>query len=79
MNLVDPDCRDIQCLVDVNPNKQHRYVPGTGHRVVAPAMLGDERIEAVIVLNPNYVQEISAALRQQGSGVAVIDLMAELA
>lgn len=79
VNLVDPDCRDIQCLVDVNPNKQHRYVPGTGHRVVAPAMLGDERIEAVIVLNPNYVQEISAALRQQGSGVAVIDLMAELA
>ena len=42
-------------------------------------MIGDEGIEAVIVLNPNYVKEISAALRQQGSQVAVIDLMAELA
>jgi len=79
VNLVDPDSRQIHCLVDVNPNKQQKYVPGTGHPIIAPAMIGDEGIEAVIVLNPNYVKEISAALRQQGSQVAVIDLMAELA
>ena len=79
VNLVDPDSRQIHCLVDVNPNKQRKYVPGTGHPIIAPAMIDDEGIEAVIVLNPNYVREISAALTQQGSRVAVIDLMAELA
>src|SRR2546425_10047244 len=76
VNLVDPDCRQIHCLVDVNPNKQQKYVPGTGHPIIAPAMIDDAGIEAVIVLNPNYVQEISAALVQQGSRVVVINLMA---
>jgi len=42
VNLVDPDCLDIQCFVDINPNKQHSHIPGTGHPVIAPARLEDE-------------------------------------
>lgn len=29
-NLVDPPCAKIGCIVDVNANKQGKYLPGTG-------------------------------------------------
>jgi hypothetical protein len=75
-NLVDPDCRHISCVVDLNPHKQGKFLPGTGHPIVAPAELPPSNISAAIVLNPNYSGEISHLLRQLASHVRVVDLMA---
>lgn len=57
----------IAALVDINPLKQGRFVPVTGHPVVAPQGLGDLDPDWVIVLNPQYREEITAQL--QGLGV----------
>jgi len=57
----------IAALVDINPVKQGRFVPGTGHPVVAPADLAAIRPDRVLVLNPQYRDEIAAQL--QGLGV----------
>jgi hypothetical protein len=70
---VDPECRLIACVIDVNPAKHGKFVAGTGHRILAPEQLDAEGVAAALVLNPNYVREISERLRRRGSRHAVID------
>lgn len=74
-NLVD-DARDLLwCVVDVNPAKHGKFLAGTGHRIVAPDALGDERVDRALILNPNYYDEISLMLGKNHLDVEVVDLM----
>jgi SAM-dependent methyltransferase len=77
-NLVDPAAELISAVVDVNPQKQGKFLPGTGHPLIAPAELDSLGISSALVLNSNYINEIRATLRQSGSPVTAIDLMAPL-
>jgi SAM-dependent methyltransferase len=74
-NLVDPNAQLIDCVVDVNPTKQGKFLPGTGHPLVAPSQLGNHAIATALVLNSNYVDEIRDTLRALRSQIAVVDLM----
>jgi SAM-dependent methyltransferase len=58
-------------LVDLNPRKQGRFVPGTGQPVVSPETLVTMRPDIVIVMNPLYQQEISGQLRELGLNCTV--------
>ncbi len=60
--LADPQGSAIDCLVDVNPAKQGRFVPGTGHPIVAPAALAARGVRHVVMTNPAYRAEIAAML-----------------
>jgi SAM-dependent methyltransferase len=72
-NLIDPDCRLIDCVVDVNPNKQGRYVPGTGHPIVAPADLPQRGVRSAVLMNPNYREENLQLLAAAGIELDLID------
>jgi hypothetical protein len=65
LNLVDPEGR-IGQVVDINPHKHGRHVPGTGQRIVAPGSLAADAPAHVIVMNPLFSKEIEHALLQQG-------------
>jgi SAM-dependent methyltransferase len=56
----------IDCLIDLNPHKHGRFVPGTGLEVRAPESLATRPPDAVIVMNPLYADEIGASLRGMG-------------
>jgi len=56
-NLIDPHCTLIDCVVDLNPNKQGRYIPGTGHPIVSPIDLPVRGVSNAILMNPNYREE----------------------
>lgn len=71
LNLVEPG-RDVAYVVDVNPNKSGLFVPGTGQRVCGPDALAGKALDAVVVMNPLYVEEIAATLRELGSDAEVI-------
>ncbi|WP_045835675.1 class I SAM-dependent methyltransferase [Hyphomicrobium sp. 99] len=58
LNLQD----EVIAVVDVNPYKQGKFLPGTGHRVVEPQALSNIRPDLVVVMNPIYVEEIAATL-----------------
>jgi SAM-dependent methyltransferase len=53
-----PGGETISCLVDLNPRKQGRFAPGTGHLVVAPDALRQMKPDVIIVMNPLYRDEI---------------------
>jgi SAM-dependent methyltransferase len=58
-NLVDPSAEFIPAGIDVNAKKQGKFTPLTGHSIVPPEWLQTRagRTE-VLVMNPNYLDEI---------------------
>jgi SAM-dependent methyltransferase len=71
-HLVDPHCQLVDCLVDLNPNKQGKFVAGTGHTIVGPDSLRDRNISAAILMNPNYRAENEIILREAGLDITLI-------
>ena len=57
----------VECAVDINPHKHGHYMPGTGHEVVAPESMQEDRPDVVIVMNEIYKEEI----RQQLGGLGL--------
>ena len=60
------DVASIEYVVDVNPHKHHRFVPGTGQQVVAPEFLREYRPDLIIVANSIYEAEIRQAVNDLG-------------
>lgn len=57
---------EIEYVVDINPYRQGKFMPGTGHPIVAPQFLVDYRPDYVIIMNAIYTNEIGNNLRQIG-------------
>lgn len=72
-NLVDPHCTLIDCVVDLNPNKQGRFVPGTGHPIVSPTDLPSRDVRNTVLMNPNYREENLQLLADAGIELNLID------
>jgi len=73
-NLVDPDATLIDCVVDLNPNKQAGFLPGTGHPVVSPLELRTRNVKNAVLMNPNYRQENLTLLEESGIAVKLVEL-----
>jgi SAM-dependent methyltransferase len=57
---------EVAQVVDINPFKQGKYLPGTGHRVIGPEDLTAAPPDTVIVMNPIYLPEIGRQLDALG-------------
>lgn len=72
-NLLDPDGTRIDCLIDLNPNKQGRFVPGTGHPIVSPAQAAGRGVAMAVLMNPNYRNENLKILAEQNIRMDLAD------
>jgi hypothetical protein len=63
----------IPYVVDINPHKQGRHLPGTGQRIVAPELLKELQPQAVVLMNPMYRQEVEGELRALGVAAEVLE------
>ncbi|PVX26822.1 MAG: SAM-dependent methyltransferase [Candidatus Bathyarchaeum sp.] len=53
---------EIGCVVDINPFRHGRYLPGLGKKVMSPETLRNYKPDIVIVMNPVYYNEICQML-----------------
>jgi hypothetical protein len=60
LNIVDPSGSLISHVIDINPRKAGRFVPGSGHEIVAPNTLKELRPDVIILMNEIYRDEIAA-------------------
>ena len=60
------DLSIADCVVDINPARHGRFMPGCPMPIVAPATLADLRPDIVIAMNPIYRDEIAADLASRG-------------
>jgi SAM-dependent methyltransferase len=56
-NLIDPDRQLIDSIIDLNPNKQGKYIPGTGHPIINYQQIKERDLAHAILMNPNYYDE----------------------
>ena len=61
----------VDRVVDVNPRKTGRFIPGTGHVIESPTALAEDLIQAVLILNPAYDCEIREELLRLGSDAII--------
>jgi hypothetical protein len=71
LNLLG-DAAAAGVAVDINPAKQGRFLPGVGLPVVAPASLGELAPALVVVMNPVYLEEVTAMVRAGGNAAPVV-------
>jgi len=57
---------ELEYVVDINPYRQGRYLPGSGKLVVEPAFLAEYRPDVAIVMNPIYMGEIEEMTQEMG-------------
>lgn len=62
LNDMDPNCKFINCIIDINENKQNNFIPGTGHKIVSYTEIRKRNIKTIIVMNWNYIDEIKLLL-----------------
>jgi hypothetical protein len=76
VNTIDPKNRRIRFLIDINPAKQGKYVPGTGHQIVSPSYLRQQRsrIAGIVNMNPNYLEENRSILAQMSLDIPIVSL-----
>jgi len=72
-NLIEPRPELIDCIVDLNPQKQGCYVPGSGHPIVSPEILGKRGVTTAFLMNQNYRHENLALLERLNLKVRLID------
>ncbi|MBC2709343.1 MAG: methyltransferase domain-containing protein [ANME-2 cluster archaeon] len=58
--------KEIEYVVDINPNKHGTYMAGTGQKIVAPEFLIQYKPDTVIVMNPIYCNEIQETIDKMG-------------
>lgn len=62
-----PDLSEaVEYVVDINPFKEGKYMPGTGQRIVSPQFLSEYNPNLVIAMNPIYREEIAGDLKKLG-------------
>ncbi|QNR67101.1 methyltransferase domain-containing protein [Paenibacillus peoriae] len=74
LNLIDPDLKFIDCVIDVNPNKVGNYLPGTGHEIVGIESLSNKGLSTIIVTNSNYLDEIIKVVKQKELKIKLVDI-----
>lgn len=57
---------EIEAVVDINPRKHGKYMPGCAPPIVSPEWLRRKPIDLVIVMNPVYRDEIARELARLG-------------
>lgn len=66
LNFVDPAGSVILHVVDINPRKTGRFIPGCGQEIVEPNALRELRPDVIILMNEIYRDEIASDTAQLG-------------
>jgi SAM-dependent methyltransferase len=74
LNLIDPELKYIDCVIDVNPNKVGNFIPGTGHEIIGADSLGDKDLSTIIITNSNYLDEIKKIVQQKKLNINLVDI-----
>lgn len=67
VNRFDPNMEYIEAVIDINPNKQGKFISGTGHGIVNLQNALAMGVNEIILMNPNYCFEIKEMIKNEAS------------
>ncbi len=68
---------ELDYVIDINPHKQGKYLPGTAHAVFGPEHVRNSPPSAVVIMNPVYKEEIRQQLQANGCSPELLCLGAD--
>ena len=71
--------REVDYVVDINPYKQGKFMPGSGHKIVAPEYLKSHCPDLIVLVNPIYRDEIQEMLDGMAVSTELESVCPELA
>ena len=69
LNMLEIGSDQIGAVVDINPNKQGKYIAGTGQLIIGPEQLSAHAPDVIVIMNPIYRKEIQETVRSLGFSV----------
>lgn len=63
---------EVEVVVDINPHKQGKFLPATGHPVISPQQLVAYDPGVVVVMNSIYLSEVQQQLEELGIDAELI-------
>jgi 2-polyprenyl-3-methyl-5-hydroxy-6-metoxy-1,4-benzoquinol methylase len=63
VNTLNISHKQIEYIVDVNPRKLGKFIPGTAQCIAGPDLLTEYRPQTIIIMNPIYRDEIQEAIQ----------------
>ena len=67
-----PGSGRVSGVVDINPHRSGRYMPGFAHPILSPAALARRGCDTVVIMNPVYHDEIAGMLGGLGIRARVL-------
>ena len=64
----------VDWVVDINPRKQGHFIPLMGQKIVSPDRLLQNPPDLVIVMNPEYEQEVRFIIEDLGIACEVVSI-----
>ena len=64
----------IEYVVDINPNRHGKFIPGVGKKIMSPEFLKEYQPDTVIVMNAIYCDEIGKMLKNMGVQTEIVAL-----
>lgn len=58
--------KEVPYIVDINTKRQGKFLPGSGHEIVAPEFVPTFAPDLVIITNPTYAEEIKGQVKALG-------------
>jgi hypothetical protein len=65
---------EVRWIVDVNPHRQGKFMPGTGHPIVGPDEVARCHPDVIVVMNPIYHDEIKQSLVDRGCTPTIVTM-----
>lgn len=62
----------VEYIVDINPRKEGKFVAGSGQEIVPPSFLTGFQPDIIIIMNPNYREEIQKDLEKMGVAAEIL-------
>ncbi|MBW7956447.1 MAG: methyltransferase domain-containing protein [Deltaproteobacteria bacterium] len=62
----------ISHVIDINPHKHGKYIPGTGQEIGPPEFIREYSPDIIIVMNPNYIGEIWQMVKGMGLSCSIL-------
>lgn len=73
--LTTLDTKDqVQYVVDINPHRHGRFIPGIGKEIMSPEFLKEYKPDQIIVMNAIYCGEIQKMLDEMGVSAEIVAL-----
>jgi SAM-dependent methyltransferase len=64
--------REVGCIIDINPYRHGKFIPGVARGVESPAFLTEYRPDTVVVMNKIYKKEIGEMLNKMDLNPSLI-------